>query len=486
MTTRHQELIWRADAFAANVAYTVAKDPHRLGYHIMGPVGWINDPNGLVYFRGEYHVFYQYHPYSSEWGPMHWGHVKSKDLVHWEPLPPALAPSEPYDRDGCFSGSAVDDNDVMTLIYTGNVVTESGTSQTQCVAVSTDGINFAKLAENPVISRAPGGSSQDFRDPKVWRHGDFWYMVVGYRNRDIGEALLYRSRDLRVWEYLGPICENDGRFGYMWECPDFFLLGDKHVLIVSPIGMPGHKSVYFVDDFDYSVHKFNWQTYGELDYGYDFYAAQTMAAPSGRRILIGWMSMWGRKQFSAKNGWAGALTIPRELRLLSDGTLTMLPVPELKLLRRNHVKLENIVIHSGSECPLKDFSGDQVEIDAEFDLAEGDASALGLRVRCSPDRREQTDILFRPTDEELIVDLDKSGAGEGGCCRAPLKVPKTKLLHLHVFVDRSSVEVFGNEGRAVLSNRIYPNQASQYIELFAVGGSAKLKRLDAWELASIW
>ena len=484
--TCHRELILRADAFAAEKAEEAARDPHRLGYHIMAPSGWINDPNGLVYFQDEYHVFYQFHPYSSEWGPMHWGHVKSKDLVHWERLPTALAPSEPYDQNGCFSGSAVDDGGVLTLVYTGNIHTEQKQAQVQCIAVSTDGIHFAKPAENPVIGSPPGSSSRDFRDPKVWKHGELWYMVVGYRDREVGRALLYKSRDLRDWEYIGPLCENDGRFGHMWECPDFFPLGDKYVLVMSPMGMAGHKNIYLVGDFDYTTCTFKWQHYGDLDYGYHFYAAQTMAAPNGRRILFGWMNMWGREQISADKGWSGALTIPRELQLLSDGTLSILPAAELKALRQEHVSLENLHVHGEAGSQLGDLAGDQMEIIAEFDLAGCNASVLGLRVRCSADGKQETRILYHRDDGELVVDLERSGAGEGGCTRAPLRLAKDKPLRLHIYLDRSSVEVFGNEGRVVLSNRIYPDPSSQGIELFAEGGSAKLRRLDAWKLKSIW
>src|SRR5581483_226994 len=145
------------------------RDDYRLGYHIMAPANWINDPNGLVQYKGEYHVFYQHHPYDENWGPMHWGHVKSKDLVHWEYLPIALAPTEAYEKDGCFSGSAVDDNGVLTLIYTGNIWVDREKDildQSQCIATSTDGIHFTKEAVNPVIAKHPEEGSGHFRDPK--------------------------------------------------------------------------------------------------------------------------------------------------------------------------------------------------------------------------------------------------------------------------------------------------------------------------------
>lgn len=482
----HWELIRQADDFAAKVAGTVTEDPHRLGYHIMAPSGWINDPNGLVYYSGEYHVFYQYHPYSSQWGPMHWGHVKSKDLVHWKHLPTALAPSEPYDQNGCFSGSAVDDNGILTLIYTGNVHTESKRAQVQCIAVSIDGVNFSKSADNPVIGEAPKACSPDFRDPKVWRHGDSWYMVVGYREGKIGKALLYESRDLRKWKYVGVLADNDGSLGYMWECPDFFSLDGKHILIISPMGVPGHKSIYLVGDFDYRTGWFDWQHYAELDYGHDFYAPQTLAGPSGRRILFGWMNMWGREQPTAEKGWAGALTIPRELRLLPDGTLSMLPVSELRALRKDHVRVENIEVSGEGNDYLASLAGDQLEIVAVFELAGCTATEFGLEVRCSPEGDQGTSIIYHRRNGELIVDLNRSGAGVGGRTGGPLKLREKNTLKLRIFIDRSSVEVFGNEGRIALSSRIYPNPNSNGVKPFATNGSVRIRRFDAWKLKSIW
>ncbi len=204
-------------------------DPYRLAYHITAPTGWINDPNGLLHFQGEYHVFYQHYPSRPEWGPMHWGHVKSKDLVHWERLPIALAPSESYDHDGCFSGSAVDADGTLTLVYTGNVwLNEEKTSikQVQCLATSADGITFLKDCANPVLRHPPHEErSGHFRDPKVWRHEDRWYMVLGTQREGKGAVLVYTSNDLHQWQYLGVVAENDGSLGYMWECPDFFSLG---------------------------------------------------------------------------------------------------------------------------------------------------------------------------------------------------------------------------------------------------------------------
>lgn len=210
---------------------------HRPGFHIAAPAGWINDPNGLCFHNGLYHAFYQHHPYSSDWGPMHWGHVTSKDMVHWEHQPVALAPG---DEGTCFSGSAVTDGDTLALLYTGHSwLGEEGDDtkmkQIQCLATSEDGIHFEK--QGIVIPDAPKADMVHFRDPKVWKEDGLWHMVVGMKDGDQGQIGYYQSDDLRHWNYKGVMAEAKEGIGYMWECPDFFALDDKRVLICSPMGM---------------------------------------------------------------------------------------------------------------------------------------------------------------------------------------------------------------------------------------------------------
>ena len=291
----HQELIARANESVAKVKDIVLKNPHRNKYHFMAPAYWLSDPNGLIYFKGEYHMFYQHYPYAPHWGSMHWGHAKSKDLVHWEHLPIALAPSEHYDLDergGCFSGSAVDDNGTLAVVYTGTVWREGKVIQSQCLATSTDGITFEKYEGNPVIPGPPEDGSADFRDPKVWKHDGKWYVVIGSCKDGKGKALLYRSDDLKKWDYVGVLAESDGSMGTMWECPDFFPLGDKHVLVFSAMGMGEKKTMYLVGNMDYETGKFTWDTCGEVDCGFEYYAPQSFLDDKGRRIMIAWLNAW--------------------------------------------------------------------------------------------------------------------------------------------------------------------------------------------------
>lgn len=208
------------------------KEGERPAFHLSPRTGWMNDPNGFCFYKGQYHMFYQYHPYKIVWGPMHWGHAVSTDLLHWTYLPAALAPDESYDQDGCFSGSAVELPDgQLLLMYTGvsKERQEDGSFQevqAQCIAVG-DGVDFEKYVENPIIdskSLPKGSSRQDFRDPKIWKCADGTYAcVAGNRPADgSGQILLYNSKDGFRWEFCSILASNGGHFGKMWECPDFF------------------------------------------------------------------------------------------------------------------------------------------------------------------------------------------------------------------------------------------------------------------------
>ncbi len=231
------EQLRRARAYEARMGALISPAERPL-FHLTPTTGWLNDPNGFSGYRGEYHLFYQYHPYSTSWGPMHWGHCKSRDLLRWERLPAALAPDQPYDRDGCFSGSAAETPDGRHLLmYTGRRLEEGREVQAQCLAVG-NGENYEKLSANPVITGEqlpPGGSAQDFRDPKLWRDGSRWYAVAGNRAGDgSGEVLLYSSEDLERWRLEGALDRSANQWGKMWECPDFFSLDGQSILLVSP------------------------------------------------------------------------------------------------------------------------------------------------------------------------------------------------------------------------------------------------------------
>lgn len=486
---KHHEEIQKANEEIARRKDTVKNSKFRLKYHFMAPTGWINDPNGLVQFKGEYQLFYQHYPYDSKWGPMHWGHAKSKDLVHWEHLPVALAPSEPYDSGnvpghGCFSGSAVVDGNELVLIYTGHV-DQKDPMQVQCIATSENGIEFEKHPQNPVVPQYPKDGSPDFRDPKVWSHDGKWYMVVGSHKDGKGKALLYVSTNLRDWNYVGVAAESDGTQGDMWECPDLFRLQQKHVLLVSPMfGKQNEKPFYVIGEMDYEYGVFTQQIQRTLDYGFDFYAPQTLLDDKGRRIMIGWMEKWLTKMPSQKHGWAGAMTIPRELVLEKGIIVKQKPVTELESLRTNEKILDSFIVEDF--IILDELEEDTAEVIIDFDMNNSSAATFGILLRCSEDGAERTEILVDTANKEILVDRNHAGVGEKGISKAPFNINEDGKIQLRIFLDTTSVELFVNDGEQVITNRIFPDESSRMFKLFAKQGKVKVVGMKKWSLDSVW
>lgn len=482
----HEQLLSEANRVLSGSQHLGRRDPYRLAYHITAPSGWMNDPNGMIFFRGEYHLFYQLYPFAPENGPKYWGHVKSKDLARWEHLPVALAPSEPYDAGGCWSGTAVEQAGKMVLFYTGvDDHTKEVPVQTVNIAESSDGIRYQKHPANPVLSVPPSEGSAHFRDPKVWNHDGTWYMALGTTRDERGKLALYRSADLIRWTYLGIAAESDGTQGFMWECPDLFCLREKHVLVLSPMGVAGEhnaKAVGVVGHFDYSTGRFVQEHTRVLDVGPSLYAPQTLVDDQGRRILIGWMEKWGASMPTKQFGWAGAMSIPRVVSLLPDNTISLQPAPELTRLRREHRRWEEMTIEPGPDHVVHGLKGDTLEIIAVFDLSACSAGRFGIKVRCAEDGHEGTVVAYTRSGSRLEVDRDLSGSGDGGTHGGLLALSGTDQLHLRLFLDRSSLEVFGNDGRVNITQRIYPSPSSLGIGLFSEGGSVRLISLDAWKL----
>lgn len=489
INTKHNAALERANQEIEAKKDIIEKSPYRLQYHFMAPTGWINDPNGFVQYKGEYHLFYQFYPYASSWGPMHWGHAKSKDLISWEHLPVALAPSEPYDSGevtgyGCFSGSAVADGEELILIYTGHV-DGNLPQQVQCIATSKDGISFEKYEQNPVIDHFPVDGTHDFRDPKVWPYEGKWYMVVGTKKDGKGKAVLYVSEDLKDWTYKGVAAESEGTQGDMWECPDLFPINNCHALIVSPMyGTQNEKPFYVIGDMNYEKGIFTQGTCTTLDYGFDFYAPQTLIDDKGRRIMIGWMEKWLTKMPSQEFGWAGAMTIPRELVLEAGEILKQKPVPELAELRSDYKRLEAFEV--SEKMTINEQQEKVSEIILDFNLNKTEASVFGIQLRCSEDGKERTEILLDLENNEIVMERGKSGCGEKGLSKAPLVVKQDGSINLRIFMDTTSVELFVNDGEQVITNRIYPDANSNQFNLFTRGGKVCVNSIESWKLASVW
>jgi beta-fructofuranosidase len=428
-------------------------------------------------------MFYQHNPAAARFGPIHWGHAVSDDLVRWRDLPLALVPTPGGpDADGCWSGCIVDDGGIPTMLYTGL----RDPVQRPCLATGSDDLlTWTKYAGNPLIAAPPREMDQiDFRDHSVWREEGAWYQVIGSSVPSVGgAALLYRSHNLRDWEYLHPLCAGDRReTGTMWECPDFFPLGEKHVLVISPI--PLRKAIYLVGT--YANQRFTPERIGEVDVGGHFYAPQTFQDERGRRIMFGWL--WeGRSQaaFEAA-GWAGVMSLPRVLSLRADGWIDFEPAPELASLRGAHRRWDHVPLVS-TEYILPEVQGNALEIIAE--LAPGDADICGVDVLRSRDGAEYTRVVYDRARRRLEIDRRHSSSNaedqhdvQGG----ELELLDGEPLRLRIFVDRSVVEVFAN-GRACVTSRVYPSRRdSLSVALFGEGGAAEARSVDVWEVDSIW
>ena len=372
--------------------------------------------NGLIFYKGKYHFFFQWNPYSGFWDFMHWGHAVSEDLLHWEYLPLALAPSEEYDdyrKGGCFSGSAIVHEGKLFLMYTGVTNRGSGNIQTQCIAYSEDGIHFEKYEGNPVILPPEGVDGQHFRDPKIWKHKDSYYMVCGASCNNRAQALLYRTEDMLHWTYVNVLAESRGEWGYMWECPDFYPLEDKYVLMCSPMGAGDRKAVYFVGDFDYDTGRFDWDLSGEIDWGMDFYAPQSFEAPDGRRLIAAWANEWECMPFwkdwgpTYREGWCGFFNLLREVRMLPDHTLQFVPVKELQKLREEECCEDRIELGDAEEKELR--AGDGISFEMQFAIDSG--RDTGRKNRTGPSlRRGQANPVY---DRLKAGDL-KRGPVPGG------------------------------------------------------------------------
>ncbi|HZG74716.1 MAG TPA: glycoside hydrolase family 32 protein [Paenibacillus sp.] len=491
------------------IAHTTYEETYRPQFHFSPASGWMNDPNGMVYYEGEYHLFYQYHPHSNMWGPMHWGHAVSRDLVRWEHCPIALKP----DRLGTiFSGSAVVDRDDTTGFFGGGsglvamftqhaAEADGAVRQRQSLAYSADrGRTWTMYAGNPVLEDR---RFADFRDPKVFRDEarDRWCMALAAGDR----VMIYHSPNLIDWTFASEFGADEGSHDGVWECPDLFELsvdGDasrkKWVLLVSIGAHPDHpegsRTQYFVGDFDGErfVSDAPPDTVLWLDRGRDNYAGVTWSdipASDGRRLFIGWMSNWMYADKTPTEGWRSAMTLPRELTLRAseDGArLFQTPVRELRSLRETALRLEDVRLDPTTNDPLHSLSLDRFELEAEFEL--GDAESFGFVVRAGGG--EATTIGYDAARQCVFVDRRASGDTsfhERFPCRHESRLPpRDGRIKLRLFVDRSSVELFANDGELVATDLVFPGPESRGIGLFARGGSVRAISVTAYRLATIW
>lgn len=461
---------------------------YRHTYHAMPPVGWMNDPNGFSYAFGKYQLFYQFHPYSSAWGPMHWGHYSSEDFIKWELMPTAIGPDTSYDKDGCFSGTAIVKDGELYLMYT----SVADGKQTQALAKSSDGVTFEKVGRVIGSDKVPANSSRaDFRDPKVFLRGDSYYAVMGSKNNDgDGQLLLYKSADLQNWSYVGTVWKDDRTTMGIYECPDLAVIDGTDVLITSPQGFATggwryenvHSAIYMTGSLDTQSGQFARVTEDEIDSGFDFYAPQTLTAPDGRVIMIAWMQMWDRTMPTQAHGWAGAATLPRELTL-KDGKLYQAPVREIEKYRKNEVNVTEASI--SGEQSFDGVEGTKTELC--FTLDVGDAAQAGVKVFCGTEH--ETRIYYDRESGLVIFDRSDMGTRISGNAKelnASKRSVKAEVrdnkIEFRIFLDVSSCEVFLNGGERTMTGNVYSDPSDTGIRFFAEGGSARILSLYKYDI----
>lgn len=423
----------------------------RQRFHIEPPDGWLNDPNGLSFYKDEYHVYFQYSPIAADGHtPRGWGHYHGSDLMHMTYDRAVMMPDIPEDSHGVYSGSAIENDGVLHIFYTGNVkmtgdydYVKAGRGANVIHVTTTDG---SKMSEKQVLLRNsdyPDFCSCHVRDPKVWKEGDAWKMVLGARTLDDeGCVLVYESDDLITWKYTGKVYKEG--YGYMWECPDYFEIDGKGFLSTCPQGMPHYETKWQnLNESGYFPVQGKLEDsvlgdFTEWDMGFDFYAPQTFLDPQGRRILIGWLGMDNKAYGNATTelGWQHCLTIPRVVTVAPNGKLRQQPIAEFDELKSNARRQSS---GQTAEYPLP------FELDGE--PADSFSISLDGKLELSFDKEKQL-FSMRFTDEKY------------GCGRTVRKAEIDSVRNIRVIADMSSIEVYINDGETVMSTRIYPDNDS--------------------------
>jgi len=448
-------------------------DPHRPVFHTMGPTDFTFDVNGPIHHDGKYHLFYLNIVKPER---CRRGHLVSTDLVHWTDWPVAMWPDTPWDREAVFSGNLViDDKGVPTFIYTGN---SSHKTAKGVLARSSDGMLTWK--KKLVMDKPPYPGSPVHWDGQIWKDGDTWYQLCGGTYSGGGAAVLWSSPDLEHWTYRNRIYTT-GKYGRFWELPYLLPFDKKHVLIIGV-----HPVRYWIGTYDKKslVFKPDKEEADILDVSRHYYAPNPHMVdekgPGGsrRRLMFGWVR-GGKSPTKDVPYWDGNHSIPRVLTL-EDNKLVQKPIPELKTLRHQHVQVKDRLIESETPRLLKGFTGDALEIVASFDPDRATAKRFGVKLRMSKDGKEQTIVYYEPKTGRFGV----GGSVVDGEISDKADLPVGENVTLHIFLDRSVVEVFA-AGR-VITKRTYCNPASQGLDVFSDKGNVSLEVLDVWRMKSIW
>jgi len=473
----------KADEYVLNNKNNVNQE-FKPEYHFTAEIGWINDPNGFCWFNGQYHLFYQFYPYSSLEGNKHWGHAVSDDLIKWEHLPIALAPDSEFDKDGCWSGTAIVLDDKLYLIYTG---VHNG-KQEQLIAFSADGVNFEKYENNPVIGEknpAPEVDIRNFRDPKIIKRGDDFYCIIGAEKK----AVVYKSKNnIFDWEYIGDLLAQ--KLGVMWECPDYFEQDGETVFIASICGdnqenKDEYKSTFFANPTYFILENngldnptVKYKSFAELESGFDFYAPQTMLSPENKNIITAWMYTFGKRTITdadnLDHGWSHCLTLPREISI-KDGKLYQNPVKSIEKYRQNEIIYENF-----------NFDSDIIKISRCSEiLISADITETSKFTMILPAGKIEFDI------EKRFVTFDRTDYGHDMRSKNQIETGErdirksrcyfTDTLNLRIFVDVSTVEIFVNGGEKVISSRFYSEDKDYNIK-FGSDGKTTIKEIKKYDI----
>ena len=461
-----------------------ATGKYRHKYHLMPPTGWLNDPNGLSYYGGNYHVFFQYAPEDARGSDKCWGHYQSPDLVNWEYTGIAIYPDTEYDRNGAYSGGALTDDGSLELFYTGNIKEEGnfdyineGRGATVIYLSTEDGVHLTEKELLMTNDDYPADLSRHVRDPKVWKDQGSYYMLLGARTRgSLGEALLYRSEDKKAWRFLKTITATEA-FGYMWECPDYFQVDGRPVFAFSPQGIEAeeyrfentYQSGYLADVKLPETGQIRdiYQKFREWDLGFDFYAPQTFEAPDGRRILFGWAGVTDSpydNEPSIQEGWQYSMTVPRELSWKGD-ILCQKPVRELEALRKEEVAFGNgeAKIDGGAF----DLVAERGEVGDEACATDKTGAEPTGKLETSDKKETCGDIPVRIclnedlqiTYEQGVVSMEfLNNTGSGRTIR---KAKLDSFQNVRILMDVSLVEVYFNDGELVMTTRYYPEDPAK-------------------------
>ena len=485
------DLLERARKYEKEKEVEITKE-ERPVFHLSPRVGWLNDPNGFSYFAGEFHLYYQYYPYDVHWNSMHWGHWSSQDLVHWEFQKAAMAPEEAYES-GCFSGTCLTGEGKEPLFfYTAHKEEKDETMQsriveTQCIASYRDG-ELVKFRGNPVLSEKDlpeGFLPADFRDPKVWKEGEAYHVLTVGRGEDgLGAVLHFQGKSPEALHFRDFFLKNEGSLGNMWECPDYFLLDGKRVLLLSLMGVKdlspefrnGYCGMAFLTE---EGEAFSTEKKQPLDLGFDFYAPQTMEY-QGRRILIGWMQApetGNTAPFRSK--WFGQMSFPRELRIV-EGKLRQNPIPEIRRLYGKGKK-ESYYVKGGDSSyrDLGEFAFSTMDIC--FRIRKEEKPYRGFTLLFAVAGERYIRVSYDKDSGVFVVDRSHSPRSFSIPDRREVQIGKGRdATELRLLLDRFSFELFLDSGEKVFSGTMYehPREAKGML-LRAEGAQVDV---ESWEM----